>query len=173
MILATIRTLAVAVALMAVTSPQAQAQPGPGCPADPGAAIAAACPCDGGGQGWRNHGKYVTCVVRFRNDLRKQGCLTRETERQIARCAARSNCGKEGATLCCVYDTSATCSSPDGITPGACSDDATRTCLTATDCITASGPVITRRAETCTNRGGTPIGGGSVCSACPIPPPAP
>src|SRR5882672_3425417 len=56
------------------------------CPTDVGAALAARCPCDG----QKNHGQYVSCVVRFRNALRKAGCLSVEERRTIARCAARS-----------------------------------------------------------------------------------
>lgn len=148
------------------------------CPTDPAATLAAACPCDGDGHGqpWRNHGKYVSCVVRLRNDLRRAGCLTAETQRTIARCAARSTCGKDGAVLCCVYDTSGTCNDPtpgDGSSAGLCSNDATRACDTSVDCITATGPTVSRQATTCTDRGGTVVGGGSVCSVCPLPPPAP
>jgi hypothetical protein len=163
---------------IALSASSALAQPAPECPADAGAALEAACPCGADSQGasWKNHGKYVSCVVRFRNDLRKRGCLTAESQREIARCAARSTCGKEGATLCCVYDLTGVCSDTtpgDLVAAGTCSNDAERACDTNTDCITASGPKVSRRVETCTNHGGTPIGGGSVCSSCPIPPPAP
>ena len=148
------------------------------CPTDVGEAIAAACPCDGPSaeHAWKNHGKYVSCVVRFRNDLRRQGCLDADAKRTIARCAARSTCGKDGAVLCCVYDTSGTCDDAapnDGTPAGVCSNDAGVACDTDADCITATGPKVNRHAETCTEHGGTVVGGGSVCSACPIPPPAP
>ncbi len=112
----------------------------------------------------------------FRNDLRRQGCLDAESKRTIARCAARSTCGKAGAVLCCVYDTSGTCDDAapgDGTQAGTCSNDAARPCDTATDCITASGPTVKRHDTTCTDHGGTVVGAGSVCSACPIPPPIP
>ena len=33
------------------------------CPTDVGAALATACPCEGGAQPWKNHGGYVSCVV--------------------------------------------------------------------------------------------------------------
>ena len=139
------------------------------CPTDTGAALAAACPCaaDSGGHAWKNHGQYVKCVVQFRNGLRRQGCLDAAAQRTIARCAARSTCGKVGAILCCFYDTSGTCNA------GVCSNDATHTCASNADCITATGPKLSRHAETCTAQGGTNVGGGSVCSACPIPPPTP
>jgi hypothetical protein len=86
---------------------------GPGqpiaCPPDIAAAVAAACPCDGqplpsgGVQPWRNHGRYVSCVVRLRNALRKGRCFTDDSQRRtLARCAARSTCGKSGAVLCCL-----------------------------------------------------------------------
>src|SRR5436853_7847840 len=81
------------------------------CPTDVGACLAESCSCaaDHGGHSWKNHGQYVKCVVHLRNDLRKAGCLDSAAKRTIASCAARSTCGKEGAVLCCVYDTSATC----------------------------------------------------------------
>jgi hypothetical protein len=119
----------------------------------------------------------VSCVVHYRNALRKAGCLDDTAKRTIAECAAKSTCGKEGAVLCCVYDTSGTCDDAapgDGTAAGVCSNDATIVCDTATDCIVATGPPkVTRHADTCTNRGGTPVGGGSVCGGCPLPPPAP
>ena len=141
------------------------------CPDDVAAAIGAACPCsaDKNGQSWANHGRYVSCVVRFRNDLRRDGCLDAEAKRTIARCAARSTCGKDGAVLCCVYDTSGVCD----LTVGFCSNDAAIACLTNTDCITSTGPKVKRHEETCTLHGGTVVGTGSVCSGCPAVPPAP
>lgn len=147
------------------------------CPDDVGATLAAACPCDADGQGraWKNHGQYVKCVVQLRNRLRKAGCLDAMAKRTIASCAARSTCGKEGAVLCCVYDTSATCSDPivDGVAAGTCSDDGSA-CDSSTDCIrVVSGPKLKRQTETCTDRGGTAVGGGSVCGGCPLPPPVP
>src|SRR5688572_22746112 len=98
--------------LLAVASPAAAqtACPSDGsCPADVGACIAEACPCeaDAAGMPWRNHGQYVKCVVHLRNDLRKAGCIDADAKRTIASCAAKSTCGKEGAVLCCTYDTSA------------------------------------------------------------------
>ncbi|MEO7438134.1 MAG: hypothetical protein ABI080_21840 [Candidatus Binatia bacterium] len=151
---------------------------GAGCPADVAAALATACPCDAdaNAHSWKNHGKYVSCVVRFRNGLRKDGCLDDTAKRTIAKCAARSTCGKEGAVLCCVYDTSATCDDAlpgDGTAAGVCSNDGTVVCDTATDCVTTTGPTLARHEERCTDKGGTVVGGGSVCSACPAPTPAP
>lgn len=149
------------------------------CPADVGSALAATCPCDGPGQGksWKNHGGYVSCVVRYRNALRKAGCLDAEAKRTIASCAARSTCGKAGAVLCCSYDTSATCNDAlpgDATAAGVCSSDALTPCDTAVDCVTVNGsPRVLRSAEKCTEKGGTPVGGGSVCGGCPLPPPAP
>src|SRR5438128_1587752 len=92
------------------------------CPADVGAALAAACPCSN----VKNHGQYVSCVVRFRNGLRKQKCLTAETQRTIARCAARSTCGKPTAVLCCTVTGTGTCNGDpmpnDGTKAGTCSN---------------------------------------------------
>jgi hypothetical protein len=152
------------VALLATISPAyAQTE----CPADVAAAVAAACPCGGDSQGqsWKNHGQYVSCVVRFRNDLRRQGCLDDAAKRTIARCAARSTCGKEDAVLCCIYDTSGTC------TGGVCSNDDAITCIADADCITVKGPKVTKDESRCTERGGVSIGTGSVCQGCPATPP--
>src|SRR5437762_1207483 len=73
------------------------------CPTDVGAAVAAACPCaaDAHGMAWKNHGRYVSCISKFRNGLRHQGCLTKEANRTITSCAARATCGKADAVLCC------------------------------------------------------------------------
>jgi hypothetical protein len=153
--------------------------PATGCPTDVGACLAESCPCEApnNGQAWKNHGQYVKCVVHLRNDLRKAGCLDADAKRTIASCAARSTCGKEGAVLCCTYDTSATCSDTvaDGVAAGVRSNDETVACDTATDCITVvKGPKVVRGGEeACVARGGTPIGTGSVCAGCPEVPPAP
>ncbi len=166
------------VALLAASASVVSAKPPAPvtCPPDVGAALAAACPCDAssGGQAWKNHGGYVSCVVHFRNDLRKAGCLDDTAKRTIARCAARSTCGKPNAVLCCFYDTSGTCSDPtpgDLIAAGFCSNDATKACDTNADCITATGPKLKPSADACIAKGGTPVGGGSVCSTCPSPSP--
>jgi len=147
------------------------------CPPDVGAALAAACPCsaDAHGQAWKNHGQYVKCVVQFRNDMRKQNCADKATIRTIARCAARSTCGKEGAILCCKYDLSNTCvaaSCASDAAASCCSNDNTVACATDADCITVSGPKVKRHPENCTDHGGFNVGTGSACSECPIPPPA-
>ncbi len=148
------------------------------CPPDVGAALADACSCDANhGQPWKNHGQYVSCVVRFRNDLRKQGCLDADAKRTIASCAARSTCGKDGAVLCCVYDSSGVCNGDptpgDTVAGGTCSNDATHACDTDLDCVTARGPKVSRHEENCTDKGGTAVGGGSICSGCPMPTPVP
>jgi hypothetical protein len=122
---------------------------------------------------WKNHGKYVSCVARFRNQLRKSGCLTDDLKRSIQRCAARSTCGKEGRVLCCVYDLG-TCNDPapgDLTAAGVCSNDPTLACDVAADC-TKSRSHIARDGAVCTADGGVDVGPGSICTACP-PPPAP
>ncbi len=176
------------------------------CPTDVGACLAESCPCaaDHGAHTWKNHGQYVKCVVHLRNDLRKAGCLDKAAKTTIAKCAAKSTCGKEGFTLCCFYnvtcsDTNQTdgiasgvCSTdgttacntaldcvscsdptPDGTAAGTCSNDSSIPCDTANDCITATGPKISHDSDNCAARGGTDIGGGSVCGGCPAVPPAP
>ena len=74
------------------------------CPDDVAASLAETCPCegkmqpDGSTAPYKNHGQYVSCVVRFRNQLRKSDC-PKDTLHTVARCAARSTCGKEGSTV--------------------------------------------------------------------------
>lgn len=101
------------------------------CPADIAAALAEACPCDTA----PSHGRYVSCIVRFRTALRRAGCLTEDANR-IARCAARSTCGRSEAVLCCVPSES------------------------------GGGVRISRDAASCEARSGTAGGTGSVCGAC-------
>ena len=149
------------------------------CPTDVVAALAEMCPCDGttmpddSAQPWRNHGKYVSCVVRYRNALRKAGCFTDDSVRRtLARCAARSTCGKVGAVLCCSYEMG-TCNDPapgDMVAAGVCSNDAALACDVDADC-TKSHASVARDEAVCAERGGTVVGGGSVCTPCP--PPAP
>jgi hypothetical protein len=145
------------------------------CPTDVALALAERCPCDGktmpddSVQPWRNHGQYVSCVVRFRNALRKAGCFTDNSiRRTLARCAARSTCGKSSAVRCCTYEL-ATCNDPmpgDTVAEGTCSNDPALTCDSDADC-TKSSARITRGADACTAHGGMVVEGGSVCEPCP------
>ena len=149
------------------------------CPPDVAAAVAAQCPCAGTTNPdltvtpWRNHGQYQKCVVHFRNALRKSGCLTDDEKRTIARCGARSTCGKD-TVLCCHYDLG-TCNDPapgDMVAAGTCSNDPAVACDVSADC-TKSSSSIRHDADACAADGGVVVvGGGSVCAACP-PPPAP
>ena len=145
------------------------------CPADVPAALLDTCPCagltasDGSLTPWRNHGRYVGCVVHFRNALRRAGCLGGDSGRSIARCAARSTCGKTGVVLCCM-DESGTCNDPapgDGTAAGACSNDPGVACDTKDDCTQRRGR-ITHDADACQAGGGT-AEQGSVCGGCGSP----
>jgi len=170
----------IVICLALASSAEAKGRPGPiTCPTDVAAGVAEMCPCAGkvlpnsSVQPWRNHGQYVSCIVRFRNALRKAGCFTDDSiRRTLARCAARSTCGKATAVLCCHYDLG-TCSDPmpgDMVAAGMCSNDATLACDTAADC-TMSSSRIEPDANTCTADGGVVVvGGGSVCAPCPPPP---
>lgn len=145
------------------------------CPDDVDAALAAECPCDGTVQPdesvepWRNHGQYVRCVVRYRNQLRKAGCVTKEERRTIKRCAARSTCGKADRVLCCI-STMGTCDDvvPNDIPEGVCSNDPDVACDTDADC-TDSRTRITRGEAACMDAGGVVSGTGSVCEPCAPP----
>lgn len=150
------------------------------CPEDVAASVAETCPCDGtvmpdlSVRPWKNHGQYVRCIVHYRNALRKAGCFTdRSLRRTLARCAARSTCGKPNKVRCCTY-TPGVCSDSnpgDMVAEGTCSNDELLACDVDDDC-TTSRARLRRDEERCTLDGGVVVDGGSVCEACP-PPPAP
>ena len=144
------------------------------CPSDVAAALAAACPCAGTTQSdasvsaWRNHGQYVKCMVQFRNTLRKSGCLTSDEKRTIARCAARSTCGKD-TVLCCHYELG-TCNDPmpgDMVAAGTCSNHPTVACDVSTDCTTSTSRIVSDAAKCAADGDAVVDGGGSVCTPCP------
>lgn len=143
------------------------------CPDDVPTAVALECPCEGRTlsdqtvEPWRNHGRYVSCVARYRNQLRKSGCLTSETKRTIARCAARSSCGKATAVVCCVPTSTGVCNDAmpgDDLPNGTCSNDAAIACDTDAGCVVAS-PRMTKSADACSALGGSSLGAGSLCTA--------
>lgn len=133
------------------------------CPDDVGGFVAGQCPCN-----VKNHGTYVSCVVRHRNELRRDGCLIdRKTNGEIARCAARSTCGKEGRVVCCFVVSEGECSDTnpaDNVATGTCSN-VDRPCNVAGDCTEFRGRVA-RDEPSCTAAGGQSAGEGSVCTAC-------
>lgn len=50
-----------------------------------------ACPCD---NDWKNHGAYVTCVVKDTKQQVRDGLLTDQQRSQLVSAAAQSSCGK-------------------------------------------------------------------------------
>lgn len=175
--------LVIAVALGMLLSPASsfakRGRPEPiSCPADVDAAIEAECPCAGETIGqdvtqpWRNHGQYVRCVKKYRNQLRKADCLDRAGLRSMSRCAARSTCGKPDRVVCCLSMVD-TCSDPvpgDQLMEGICGDDADRPCDSEVDC-TRTRARMKRTEEACLEAGGTVAGEGSLCTACELPEP--
>ena len=171
-------TIVVAVSLLAIPAgslakPKGPAEPIP-CPGDIVAAVAENCPCEGPVLSdtvptpWRNHGQYVRCVAKYRNLLRKSGCLTDDALRTIQRCAARSTCGKPERVLCCLSSTG-TCSDTvaDGTPEGDCSNDEDLACDTDADCTKTRARIVPSE-EACLADGGEVGGQGSVCSACMV-----
>lgn len=61
-----------------------------------GCSIAQACPCeaDEDGSPWRNHGKYVRCVVEEAHRFRLKGLIDRDEAGAIKSAAAATDCGK-------------------------------------------------------------------------------
>jgi len=146
------------------------------CPTDVAVALAETCPCDGkmmpngALQPWKNHGQYVSCMVRFRNALRKAGCLTFDEKRTIARCAAKSTCGKSGVMLCCTLELGVCTGDPmpgDLTAAGTCSNDALVTCDVDADCTKVVDSTLTKDPDACVAGGGT-VGSGSVCTGCVV-----
>lgn len=168
--------LILAAVLVGTASAKGRPQPMT-CPPDVGVALAETCPCagkmmpNGTVAPWRNHGQYQSCVVHLRNALRKSGCLTDDERRTIARCAARSTCGKD-TVLCCHYDLG-TCSDPmpgDMVAAGTCSNQPTVACDVSDDCSTSTSRIV-HDATVCAADGGVVVdGGGSICTPCPPPP---
>lgn len=160
-------TLTCTMLLGGILSAQAYAAPtcDPDAVAKAGAAIAAACPCDGKMNGagevtpWKNHGGYVSCVARERNRQAKDLDLSKSCVRTAARCAARSTCGKrDGFVVCRQLDD---CSDPlpgDGTADGVCAEDPTAACDTASDCPVLSCSVKSS-SELCSAQGGVPATG--------------
>src|SRR5690349_18024635 len=151
-------TLVVLASARTAMAQPSSACPTEGCPTDVGACLAESCPCaaPGNGGAWKNHGQYVKCVVHLRNDLRKAGCLDADAKRTIAKCAAKSTCGKkEGFTRCCFYDTTGVCEGDpapgDTVAAGTCSNDSAVACDIDTDCVTVTGPKLSNSAENCTD----------------------
>jgi hypothetical protein len=173
------RTIAVTVLALTLTLPAlgwGKGKPEPiTCPTDVAVALAETCPCDGKMmpnaevQPWKNHGQYVSCMVRFRNALRKAGCLTADEKRTIARCAAKSTCGKSDTFLCCTSELGTCTGDPmpgDMTAGGTCSNDALVMCDLDADCTKVSG-ALTKDADACVAGGGTAVSG-SLCTGCTV-----
>ena len=160
----------VVLACLAVITPAGAATPRDPipCPADLGGGVEEACPCDGpdGVEPWKSHGRYVRCVARYRNALRRAGCAAATDLREVMRCAARSTCGKVAAVVCCFYD-EGTCTDPepdDGEPAGFCSNDTLRACGSDAECLTTRARLMPNQ-DVCYELDGDALTG-SVCSAC-------
>jgi hypothetical protein len=121
------------------------------------------CPCagtddgNGGTTAWKNHGQYVRCVAHAVRDAARSAGVKRRCAKGIVPCAAQSSCGKKNAVTC-VVATTGTC------TNGACSNDATVTCVADADCAMEACAVVS--ADRCVEAGGV-AASGSCCSASP------
>jgi len=62
---------------------------------DAGCSVADYCPCDADmdGDGWKNHGKYVSCVSNTNEDFVDAGLLTEDEADDIQSDAGSSDCG--------------------------------------------------------------------------------
>ncbi len=62
-----------------------------------GCAVADLCPCGADPQSglpWRNHGRYVRCVVHAARDFTRAGLIDRAERRELVRNAAHAECGR-------------------------------------------------------------------------------
>ncbi len=59
---------------------------------DNGCSINDLCPCEGG---WKNHGKYVSCVAKSAENFLYQGLITEAEKDAIVSEAAHTSCGKK------------------------------------------------------------------------------
>ena len=60
-----------------------------------GCSLVQACPCEGNADGaWRNHGRYLVCVIRASFRIGKFNQLTRRQLKTLIPQAARSDCGR-------------------------------------------------------------------------------
>jgi hypothetical protein len=57
-----------------------------------GCSIDQICPCAGP---WKNHGKYVSCVVKAAKSFYKKGLITKQVKQSTIKAAAKSTCGKK------------------------------------------------------------------------------
>lgn len=64
---------------------------GDACDAEPYEDVDGPCPCAGD---WRNHGKYVSCVVDATNALKSAGLISGAHAGAIRSAAAASSCGR-------------------------------------------------------------------------------
>jgi hypothetical protein len=170
----TIGSMLFAAALALPAAGVAKGRPQPvSCPTDVATGVATACPCNGTIHGatlvpWRNHGQYVSCVARYRNALRKAGCLDVTAKRTVVSCAAHAECGKRSARVACCTTTLGVCSDPlpDGVAAGTC-DNTGAACDVADDCAMTTTSFVDA-AEGCTAGGGVVEGTGAVCSVCGV-----
>jgi hypothetical protein len=127
------------------------------CPADVATALAAACPCDAA----RTHVRYVACVARWRNALRRARCLGPGPD--VLRCAVRSTCGRAAAVVCCmpagsrVAHDAGSCVASGGVPGGAGS-----ACGACTPTSTTTSTSTTTTTTTTTSTTTTTLAGGDV-----------
>ena len=118
------------------------------------AQINAECHCTG------NHGQYVSCVARHVRDAVRDGDIDTNCKGAVARCAARSTCGKKTGFVACTRCSPGTC------TEGLC-DDGLTACTDSSQC---PGVVnhcsMKSSAELCEAKGGIAASGSCCDAAC-------
>jgi len=63
-----------------------------------GCSVAQLCPCAGprgSTLAWKNHGRYVECVEKSLNTLKKKGLISHKAEENLENAAEQSDCGKK------------------------------------------------------------------------------
>lgn len=129
------------------------------------AAIDQNCSCATAG----NHGRYVSCVSRQIKRLVAEGTVPTNCKGKIARCAARSICGKPGFTTCQI-PTYGTCDLTSALCTEGTSQLVDGTCAADTDCLVGTRCKISSSPERCAARGGAPGSSPTCCSDCVVSP---
>jgi hypothetical protein len=106
---------------------------------DAAAQVASDCDCAA-----LTHGAYVSCALHVARERARAGTLPRQCTGTVARCAARSTCGRPGSVTCCgenqhgatcrIAPSASSCRAHGG-TPGECAsccDTCATTCSTTT-----------------------------------------
>ncbi|MBI3784270.1 MAG: hypothetical protein HY270_12815 [Deltaproteobacteria bacterium] len=133
---AALRSILLAALLVPIATPSFGASPG--CPSDIRAALIQDCPCTG----FRNHGKFMTCIRQQLGKLRQSGCDESHLKGAV-NCLNESTCGKvHKPVVCCTKTGRAKILSPTACTDRGGQAMAGTTSLCDAACVGAHVPNV-------------------------------